>query len=440
MQTKKDPESSKGSGSSSYAAGHFSSYLRLLRQNRNYRRYWLSSCISQIGDWFNYIAIFVLLNQLTGSGKAVSWFLIAKYLPPAVLGPVAGVIADKFSRKKILITCDLMRAGLVLGYLLIRDSDYVWLVYVLAFVQESIWTFYHPARQATVPNLCSKEELSIVNGLSGASWSVMLAFGAALGGFFTAHFGWQAAILADCCSFLLSATVMLTVLIPHREKRAPAQFSLARVTGWLDLKEGFAYIKARPKVIALLTVKSGWALSGGILVMLAVFGEQVFAQENNTGQGGLSGILFSMRGLGAALGPIIAWRLFGDGIPAMRKAIGGAFFFSCAAYILFSQAPNMWFAAFWVFLGHFGGSVQWVFSTTLLHRRVEDRFRGRLFSTEMTLMTLMLSLSTWCTGAAMDFGISPRTIVLVLALLFLLPGSGWLLYLRSLHKTGSSHD
>ena len=434
MRTKKDPESS---GSPSYSAGHFSSYLRLLRQNRNYRRYWLSSCISQIGDWFNYIAIFVLLSKLTGSGQAVSWFLIAKYLPPAVLGPVAGVIADKISRKKILVTCDLMRAVLVLGYLLIRSTDYVWLVYVLAFIQESIWTFYHPARQATVPNLCSREELSIVNGLSGASWSVMLAFGAALGGFFTAHFGWQAAILADCCSFFISASIMLTVLIPQREKRPtadPAKFSLARVTGWHDLQEGFAYIKARPKVIALLTVKSGWALSGGILVMLAVFGEQVFAQENRGDQGGLSGILFSMRGLGAALGPIIAWRFFGDGIPAMRKAIGGAFFLSCAAYLLFSQAPNMWFAAFWVFCGHFGGSVQWVFSTTLLHRRVKDKFRGRLFSTEMTLMTLMLSLSTWCTGAAMDMGIDPRTIVMVLALLFLLPGTGWILYLRFLAR------
>ena len=98
----------------------------------------------------------------------------------------------------------------------------------------------------------------------------------------------------------------------------------------------------------------------------------------------------------------------------------------------------MWLAAFWVFWGHFGGSVQWVFSTTLLHRRVEDRFRGRLFSTEMTLMTLMLSLSTWCTGAAMDMGIDPRTIVLVLALLFLLPGTGWILYLRSLARTDST--
>ncbi|MCI5140242.1 MAG: MFS transporter [Candidatus Electrothrix sp. ATG1] len=213
------------------------------------------------------------------------------------------------------------------GFFFIQQSDYIWLVYVLAFVQESIWTFYHPARQASVPNLCSREELSIVNGLSGASWSVMLAFGAALGGFFTAAFGWKAAILADCCSFLLSASVMLTVLIPQRNKQSAAKLTLARLTGWHDLLEGFSYIKARPKVLALLTVKSGWALSGGILVMLAVFGEQVFAQENGGSNGGLSGILFSMRGLGAALGPIIAWRLFGDGIPAMRKAIGGAFFF-----------------------------------------------------------------------------------------------------------------
>ncbi len=420
----------------SYAAGHFSSYVLLLRRNSNYRRYWISSCISQIGDWFNYIAIFVLLNELTGSGRAVSWFLIAKHLPPAILGPVAGVVADRFSRKTILLICDLTRAVLVLAFLLVRDTEHVWLVYLLAFVQESIWTFCHPARQASVPNLCSKEELSLVNGLSGASWSVMLAFGAALGGFFTAAFGWQAAVLADSLSFIISATIMFFVVLPHREEKPSTDFSLRRISGWHDLREGFIYIKERPKVIALLMVKSGWALSGGILVMLAVFGEQVFAQGTGSGNGGLSGILFSMRGLGAALGPIIVWRLFGDGVTAMRQAIGWTFFLSCGAYLLFSQAPNILFAAVWVFLGHFGGSVQWVFSTTLLHRRVEDRFRGRLFSAEMTLLTLVLSLSTWLTGAAMDMGIDPRTIVMVLALLFLLPGIGWSAYLRSLAQSG----
>ncbi len=177
---------------------------------------------------------------------------------------------------------------------------------------------------------------------------------------------------------------------------------------------------------ALLMVKSGWAMSGGILVMLTVFGEQVFAGGNS---GGLSGVLYSMRGLGAAVGPIVAWKIFGDGLPAMRRAIGAAFFISAAAYLLFARAPNIAVAGFFVFIGHIGGSIQWVFSTTLLHRLVDCRFRGRVFAAEMGLLTLVLSISTWLTGVALDHGVDPRTIVIRLALLFLLPGSWWLLYL-----------
>jgi MFS family permease len=412
----------------SYAAGHLSSYLHLLRSNANYRRYWLSGCVSQIGDWFNYIALFVLLNQLTGSGKAVSWFLIAKHLAPAIFGPAAGVIADRYNRKTVMIGCDLIRVAVVLGYLFVRNPADVWLIYLLAFSQEAVWTFSNPARQASVPDLCtSKEELSIINGLSGASWSVMLATGAALGGFFTAQLGWQAAIIADSLSFLLSAGMMATVVLPKREKKQESTFSLGRLTGWDDLKEGVVYVQAQPKIAALLLVKSGWALSGGVLVMLAVFGEQVFATG---GQGGGSGILFAMRGLGAAIGPILAWRLFGEGSTAMRQVVGKAFFVYAAAYVLFSQAPNMLLAAVWVCCGHACGSIQWVFSTTLIHRSVEDRFRGRVFSAEMALLTLVMSLSIWLTGKAMELKVDPRQIVLVLALISLLPGIGWEIYLK----------
>jgi MFS family permease len=412
-----------------YAAGHLSSYISLLRTNASYRRYWLASCISQIGDWFNYIAIFVLLNNLTGSGQAVSWFLIAKHLPPALFSPIAGVVADRHHRKAILIGCDLVRAAVVLCCLFIRRADQVWLIYLLSFLQESVGAFAHPARQASVPDLCTaKEELSLVNGLSGASWSVMLALGAAFGGFFTAKFGWQTAIVGDSLSFLLSAAIMTFVALPKKEQQH-GRPNAVRLAGWEDMKEGAAYIKAHPQISALLLVKSGWALSGGVLVMLAVFGEKVFAAElASSGQGGGSGILFAMRGLGAAIGPILAWRLFGEAAATMRRAIGWAFFVSAAAYVLFSQAPNMRWAALWVCWGHIGGSVQWVFSTTLLHRSTEDRFRGRVFAAEMALLTLVLSLSTWLTGLAMDMGASPRTVVLTLALLFLLPGTGWLLY------------
>ncbi len=414
------------------SAGHFSSYLHLLRSNANYRRFWLSGVISQAGDWFNYIGIFVLLTELTGSGRAVSWFLIAKFLPTTFLGPMAGVVADRFNRKKILITCDLLRVVVVLGYLLVRDAEHVWLIYLLAFVQESIWTFSHPARQASVPNICSREELSTANGLSGSSWSIMLAIGAALGGLVSAMFGWQTAIMVDSCTFVVSAGVMLSVVLPVQERKKQVTFSFARITGLADMLEGARYVKDHPRVAALLMVKSGWALSGGILVMLTVFGEQVFSDN---GQGGLSGALFAMRGLGAAVGPILAWRLFGDGVRPMRRAIGAAFFISSLSYLLFSQSPNIYVAALCVFGGHIGGAIQWVFSTTLLHRRVEDRFRGRVFAAEMGLLTLVLSLSTWLTGQALDMGADPRAIVMALAMLFLLPGTIWLLYLRSIARS-----
>lgn len=412
------------------SAGQLGSYLHLLRSNSNYRRFWLSGSISQAGDWFNYIGIFVLLTRLTGSGEAVSWFLIAKFIPTTLLGPAAGVVADRFHRKVILVSCDLLRALVVLGYLLVQDSGQVYLIFLLALLQESLWSFWHPARQAVLPDICSKEEIGVANGLSGASWSMMLAFGAATGGFVTAFFGWRTAVLIDSVSFLVSAMMMMSVAVTFAGRKKTF-FSFSRITGLHDLIEGIRYVRQHQDVAALLMVKSGWAMSGGILVLLTVFGEQIFATG---GKGGMSGVLYSMRGLGAAVGPLLAWRLLGDGIQPMRRAIGMAFFISSLAYLFFSQAPTIVIAGFCVFVGHIGGSIQWVFSTTLLHRLVDPRFRGRVFAAEMGLLTLVLSLSTWLTGVALDQGVDPRTIVIWLALLFLLPGSLWLLYVWHLKK------
>jgi MFS family permease len=400
------------------------SYANLLADNPHYRRFWISGVISQMGNWFNYIAIFVLLNKLTGSGHAVGWFLIAKFIPTSILGPTAGVIADRLPRKIILITADLLRIFIVLAFLLIHSADQVWLVYLLAFVQEAVWTFYDPARRASVPNICRPEELNVATALSGATWSIMLAFGAAAGGFVTAVFNWQTAIVFDAVTFMISAAIMATITLPPPPPRPAAD----RKTGWRvftgfnDIIEGGRYVAAHRDVAALLLVKSGWALGGGILVLLTWFGENVFT---GFGAGSGSGILYSCRGLGAALGPILAWRLFGETRAAMYRAIGLSFFAATIAYLLFSQAQTIVMAAAFVLLGHLGGSVQWVFSTNLLQRLVPDQFRGRVFAAEMALLTFILSLSTWFTGAALDSGLDPRTVAVRLALLFIIPGAIW---------------
>lgn len=416
------------SGLDTPSVGNWRSYATLLRDNRRFTRLWLAMVISQFGNWFNYIAIFVLLQQLTGSGTAVSWFLIAKFLPTALLGPAAGVLADRFSRKRIMITCDLLRTAVVLCLLLIRRPEQVWLIYALALLQEALWTFADPARRATIPNLCRKEELNIANALGGATWSVMLAVGAALGGVTTARFGWQSAIAIDAVTFLVSAVLISGLPLPSRGTRPPRRFSVPDLLGFDDLREGLGYVKAHRDVVALLLVKSGWAMSGGILVMLTVFGEQVFASGG--GHGGHSGLLYSARGLGAALGPLFAWRLFGEGERAMQRSIAISFFVAFFSYLLFSWAPTLAWAACFVFFGHLGGSIQWVFSTTLLQSLVEDRFRGRVFAAEMAILTLVLCCSTYFTGAALDHGLPPRQVVARLALLFLIPGLLWSLYYR----------
>jgi len=134
--------------------------------------------------------------------------------------------------------------------------------------------------------------------------------------------------------------------------------------------------------------------------------------------------------MGAAAWPIIAWRLMGEDSSAMMRGIVGSFFVSAFAYLSFSMMPALYLAAIFVFLGHIGGAVQWVFSTTLLQRVVEDEYRGRVFAAEMAVVTLVLSLSTYFTGAALDAGIDPRKVAAFLGALFLVPGVSWYIYIR----------
>ncbi|MEN8142862.1 MAG: MFS transporter [Thermodesulfobacteriota bacterium] len=304
-------------------AGNWRSYVTLLKTNQLFRRFWLSGVISHLGNWFNYIAIFVLLTRLTGSGHAVGWFLIAKFIPTSILGPTAGVIADRLPRRTIMIAADLLRVFIVLAFLLVKSREQVWLIYLLAFLQESIWTFHDPARRASVPNVCAPQELNVANALGGATWSIMLAFGAALGGFVTAVFSWQTAIIVDAVTFLVSAGIMATISLPVPKKAEKSEKGAAgwrQYTGFADIVEGCRYVAAHREVAALLLVKSGWALSGGILVLLTYFGEKVFT---GYGEGSGSGILYSFRGIGAALGPILAWHFLGE----TREAIAGNAFF-----------------------------------------------------------------------------------------------------------------
>ena len=141
-------------------------YWALLRDNPHYRRLWLGLAASMIGDWFRTMALYHLVLKLTGaSGLALGGVMIAQTASLFVLSPVAGVAADRFSRKSIMVGTDLVRAVLALGFLLITSAERLWLAYVLTAVLASVSAFFHPSYAATIPNITTRRELVAANAL-----------------------------------------------------------------------------------------------------------------------------------------------------------------------------------------------------------------------------------------------------------------------------------
>jgi MFS family permease len=405
------------------------SYLSLLRTNRNFRLLYIGQTISQLGDWFNAVAVFALLLDLTGSATAVAWMMIVQFLPVAVVGPLAGVVVDRVDRRRLMIITDLLRGGLVLVLLVIRRPDQVWIAYVVMAVIVGAQGFFEPARTATIPNITSPEELMPANALSSATWSAMLAIGASVGGIVTAVAGRNVAFAVNGVSFFASAFFIAKTHYDSRPAAAPRPTGFLALSGLTDLVEGFRYVRQRWHVAALMLVKAGWGLAGGVLLLLTIFGQRVFPV--GLGSAGGIGILYGARGVGAGLGPIALRWIVGQDPRRLRRTIGPAFFMVGFFYVALAGAPTLWIAALCVLLAHFGGAILWVFSTVLLQLEVPDRFRGRVFAAELALVTLMSSGSSYWTGYQLDHaGWSPRQLALALGLMFCLPGVIWLVILR----------
>lgn len=399
-------------------------YVELLRRNRNFRQLWLGQVVSQMGDWFDTIALYTIILSLTGSGRDIGLLLVARFVPSFVFGPLSGVVADRFSRRSIMIVSDLLRALVVLGFLFVRRADQLWIIYVLTVAQLGLSTFFEPAKTAAIPSIVSDRELVPANAITSVTWSVMLTLGAAIGGIVTGWFGTDVAFVLDALTFVLSAVLIARVRIPEREGRKKGKLTLGGALGVSETIEGARYVRNRPRVLALLLVKPAWGLGGGILTLLAVFGERIFPVGKSAATG--IGVLFAARGIGTAIGPIVARRLSGEGKEQMQSSIGIAFLIGGIFYIAFGASSSFIFALIVLGIAHTGGSILWVFSTVLLQRGVEDKFRGRVFAAELALLTLTMAASNYATGELLDrFKFSPRTVTIAIGIFFLLPGLLW---------------
>jgi len=356
--------------------------------------------------------------------------MVVQLLPIAIVGPAAGVIVDRHDRRRIMIAADLIRGTAVLGLLLADSPSTVWLAYAAIGISVAATGFFEPARQSTIPMIVEEGDLVRANALSTATWSAMLAVGAALGGAVTTLAGRDAAFLLNSCSFFLSAILIAAIRMPAREHSSRKNFAgyVARNSSGMnflvELVEGLSYMRAHPAVASVALVKGGWSIAGGALLLLTVFGERIFPMGGGAAAG--IGILYAARGVGAAGGALLVNQIMGRDPRRLRRAIGPAYFAAGAAYATLAIAPNIWSAAATVVAAHVFGSLLWVASTVMLQLSVPDRYRGRVFAAELFAVTIMQSAISFATASAMEWGgVDPRTMALVIGALLWLPGIAW---------------
>ena len=401
------------------------SYTELLRNNRSYRFLWLGQVASLLGDWFNLVASAALIGLLTQSGLAVGSLFVVRMLAPFLVSPIAGVVADRYNRKHILIAVDLARAAVVLAFLLVRDPGHVWLLYTLTAVQMALSGFFYPARTSILPDLAREGDLGAMNALSSATWSVMLALGAALGGLFSGTFGMYPAFVLDTLTFLISALLLLQIRMPAAPATLASDTTVAAaVRQYFD---GLRYLREHPAVLFIAVQKainSLW-LTAGFQVLVVAISQQVFVVGEG---GGISmGLIFGLAGVGSGLGPILARKLTGDDGPTLKKAISVAYLISALGLAVTAPLVSLPLVLLGTLFRSIGGGIIWVFSTQLLLQNVPRRVHGRVFATEFMFVYLGGAFASSTYGAALDTNLTISGLIWTVTGLSAIPMALWTL-------------
>jgi len=400
------------------------SYRELITTNGNFRNLWFGQIISLMGDWFNIIATAILVAKLTNSGLAVGALFVIRALAQFVTGPFGGVLADRFNRKRILIWADVLRCFIVLGFLLVKDASHIWLLYTLTALQLGISGIFFPTKDSILPDVAAQEQIGTANALTASTWSTMLALGAFLGGQVTGLWGIAPALVMDAASYLLSAWFISRMT--YSQTTAKVETALTPKLISQQYFQGLGYLSKHKDIFIIAVQKASLmlAVSGFNDVLQVELSSKVFV----VGEGGSTslGWLYAIVGVGTGVSPIIARWATGDRERALRYAIAAGYGITLVGLALMYPISSLGMVLTGAFFRGFGIAIIWVFSTTLLLKKLPNEVRGRALGTEFALLTLSGAIGSGMGGWLLDaLDFSLQNLILLMGSLMLAFGVNW---------------
>jgi dTMP kinase len=362
-----------------------------------YFRLWLAQVVSSTGDWIGLVAILSLAARITGSAGGVSLVMAARMVPGFVLAPLGGVLIDRVDRKKLMIGCDVGRAAILACLPFLKTLTGL---IVASFLLEILSLLWAPAKDASVPNLVPRSKLAAVNSLNLAAAFGTFPVGAALFASCAKLAEWLGhyqpfarlgadqeflALWLDSITFVVSALLIMSVLIPSRSRLRKERIDWTRA--FKDLKEGMSFIASHRLVRAVMLGLGTGLIGGGAVIPL---GKTFSRDVLDAGPAGY-GLLLSGLGTGAALGVIALSALKRK--PSNELVFAGAIVGTGCGLIALASSGALWPAI--VLVATFGvcAGASYVAGFTVIQEHVSDELRGRTFAALYTMIRFCLMLS-----------------------------------------------
>ena len=406
-------------------------YGELIRGNRNFRNLLAGQFISELGNWFNFIAGLGLVRVVSeASPLAAGVFFICRLLPFALVSPFAGTFVDRFSRRRVMIATDLARVAVALSFLLITSAEDLWIAYLATILLSTFGAFFDGAKNAATPNLTGKEGLLAGTALMFSTRFLLMAIGSALGGLASAVFGYEVAFVINAASFLISAyTIWLIPEEAMREEETAARMvdHAKRPSFMKELHEGVHYALTNRFALTILLMNVIWAIGGGAInVIFERVGGIYFAELEGIHPDIAVAMLWTAGGLGLTLGMLLAHRtsVILDRKNAHGWFIGWALIVHGLLFALAGFMPTLLLFALLTFVSRAIVCVEYAIQETLFQRSLPDYIRGRISTLDRGAELTVFGIFSYLSGLAMLY-ISPMALTVLSGLFSACAGIVW---------------
>jgi MFS family permease len=424
-------------------------YSELLRGNRNFRNLLWGQIVSELGNWFNFIAGLGLVRVVSDASPMAAGILFAcRLLPFAVFSPIAGTFVDRFSRRQVMIWSDLVRVVFALMFLLVTSAENLWVAYFATILLSIFGAFFEGAKNATTPNLTGKEGLLAGTALMFSSRFLLMAIGSALGGFAAAFFGYKAAFIINAVSFAVSAFSVW--LIPEEATREKDNYQLRftnyesekpeRASFLTELKEGFKYTVENHFALTILIMNVIWATGGGAInVVFERMGGVFFAEKENWNPDLAVALLWTASGFGLFLGMMIAHRTSAvlDRRASHNSFIGWTLIVHGILFAVAGYMPGLWLFMIFTFVSRAIVGVEYAVQETMFQRSLPDYIRGRISTLDRGAEMTVFGLSSYFSSELMYY-ISPQMLTVVSGVLSASAGVLW--FVRTKRKQETKYE